>query len=203
MSKSDSELKLLESLYFSQNGAQCLTQRDFALVTGMSLGMVNAMLSRFAERGWVTLTRLSGRKIKYALTPDGVNEVLRRSVRYLRTTVKSAMLYQKRVHDYVRALAENGYENLIFDGPDEIGYLFKYESESFGIEFTDEVPSKTESLLLSPERSIIVSERDREASAAEAAAKAAAEAGVKRVWLSDILLSNDNVTGYESGKDKN
>jgi len=203
MGTSDSELKLLESLYSSQNEAESPTQREFAVTTGLSLGMVNAMLARFAERGWITLTQLSGRKIKYALTPDGVNEVLRRSVRYLRTTVKSAMLYQKRVHDYVRALAEKGYENLFFDGPDEIGYLFKYECESFGIEFIeleDEVPLPKDLISRNRGKSVIVSGRDREASAAEVTVDAVE---IERVWLSDILLSDVNVMEYTDGKDKN
>lgn len=141
---SDNELRLLEQLYLSQSTVEVLTQRDFAGTTGLSVGMVNAMLNRFVRRGWVTLTRLSGKKIRYGLTPCGANEVVQRSVEYLKSTVRNALLYQKRVERYVHDLAEKGYTELIFEGSSEIGYLFQYASAIFGLTFVDGLQSRDE-----------------------------------------------------------
>lgn len=134
---SDNELRLLEQLYLSQSTVEVLTQRDLAGTTGLSVGMVNAMLNRFVRRGWVTLTRLSGKKIRYGLTPCGANEVLQRSVEYLKSTVRNALLYQKRVECYVRGLADMGYTGLVFEGSSEIGYLFQYACAVYGVRFVD------------------------------------------------------------------
>lgn len=134
---SDNELRLLKQLYLSQRTVEVRTQRDFAGTTGLSVGMVNAMLNRFVRRGWVTLTRLSGKKIRYGLTPSGANEVVQRSVEYLKSTVRNALLYQKRIERYVHDLAEKGYTELIFEGSSEIGYLFQYASAVNGLAFVD------------------------------------------------------------------
>jgi len=141
---SDNELRLLKQLYLSQRTVEVLTQRDFAGTTGLSVGMVNAMLNRFVRRGWVTLTRLSGKKIRYGLTPCGANEVVQRSVEYLKSTVRNALLYQKRIERYVHDLAEKGYTELIFEGSSEIGYLFQYASAIFGLTFVDGLQSRDE-----------------------------------------------------------
>ena len=133
----NNELRLLEQLYLSQNTVEVLTQRDLACMTGLSLGVINAMLNRFAKRGWVTLNKLSSKKVKYALTHEGTAEVLQRSVEFLRSTVHSALLYQRRVERYVHGLADQGYTNLVFAGSSEIGYLFEYASAVFGLNFVD------------------------------------------------------------------
>jgi len=187
MNASENELKLLERVYLSQNKGSTPTQRDFADATGLSLGVVNAMLSRFSERGWVTLTHLSGRKIRYVLTPSGMDEVLRRSVRYFRTTVKSALLYQKHVEDYLRSLGDKGYKTLVFEGPEDVGFLFKYESELFGLTFMRSLSDKND--LQTPVRgkTMVVMARDVAAHENDAYATVAAD----RVWLSDILIPGE------------
>jgi len=199
MNASENELKLLERLYLSQNKGSTPTQRDFADATGLSLGVVNAMLNRFVGRGWVTLAHLSGRKIRYVLTPSGMDEVLRRSVRYFRTTVKNALLYQKHVEDYLRSLAEKGYKTLVFEGPEDVGFLFKYESELFGLTFMRSLSDKND--LQTPVRgkTMVVMARDVAAAAREEGASEAdahendvyATVAADRVWLSDILIPGE------------
>ncbi|HPG86689.1 MAG TPA: winged helix-turn-helix transcriptional regulator, partial [Spirochaetales bacterium] len=68
----DAELVILESIYSSQKRSRALTQRDLAEAAGLSLGMTNALVKRFSDKGWVLLKRLNSRNIQYALTPDGV-----------------------------------------------------------------------------------------------------------------------------------
>ena len=44
----------------------------------MSLGMMNAILGRFVERGWIMFTNVNGRKLAYAVTPEGIAELANR-----------------------------------------------------------------------------------------------------------------------------
>ena len=44
----------------------------------MSLGMMNAILGRFVERGWIMLTNVNGRKLAYAVTAEGISELTAR-----------------------------------------------------------------------------------------------------------------------------
>ena len=59
----DLELDLLETLYASHAEGLSPSQRDLAGAAGLSLGMTNALLKRFAERGWVKFSSLRGRHL--------------------------------------------------------------------------------------------------------------------------------------------
>ncbi|HUW33669.1 MAG TPA: winged helix-turn-helix transcriptional regulator, partial [Planctomycetota bacterium] len=60
----DAELSILENIYSSQRRSHGLTQRDLAESAGLSLGMTNALLKRFSDKGWVLLKRLNARSIQ-------------------------------------------------------------------------------------------------------------------------------------------
>jgi len=79
----ESEYSLLEAIYASiaQNEASKATsQRELAQASGLSLGMTNVLLKRFVERGWIKLSHLNKRKVLYALTAEGMEEISRRVV---------------------------------------------------------------------------------------------------------------------------
>lgn len=46
--------------------------------TNVSLEMMNTILNKFGERGWIMLTNVNGRKLAYAITPDGIAELAKR-----------------------------------------------------------------------------------------------------------------------------
>ena len=126
MNPSDTELQLLETIYSQQGDPVALSQRDLAGAAGLSLGMTNALLRRFVERGWVKLMHLSGRSLKYILTADGMEEVLRRSLSYFTRAVRSASLYRDKIDSYVRNLAKTGFTVVVLEGPAELDFLFDY-----------------------------------------------------------------------------
>lgn len=135
MNPSDTELQLLETIYSKQGDSATLSQRDLAGAAGLSLGMTNALIRRFVERGWIKLTHLSGRSLKYILTSEGMEEVLRRSISYFSRAVRSASLYRDKIDAYVRGQAKVGFTAVVLDGPAELDFLFDYSCERHGLEF--------------------------------------------------------------------
>jgi len=135
MSLSDSELQLLETIYSKQDGSAAISQRDLAGASGLSLGMTNALLRRFIERGWVKLLHLSGRSLKYMLTAEGAEEVLHRSLSYFTRAVRSASLYRDKIDAYTLGLAKSGFDILILEGPAELDFLFDYSCARHGLVF--------------------------------------------------------------------
>ncbi|MCX7026012.1 MAG: winged helix-turn-helix transcriptional regulator [Spirochaetes bacterium] len=135
MNPSDTELQLLETIYSRQGGAEGLTQRDLAGAAGLSLGMTNALLRRFIERGWVKLLHLSGRSLRYILTSEGLEEVLHRSIAYFTRAVHSTFLYRDKINTFVRGLAKAGFSVLVLEGPVELDFLFDYSCERYGLDF--------------------------------------------------------------------
>jgi DNA-binding MarR family transcriptional regulator len=131
--KDENELQLLEALYASQTAEQPFSQRALAGKAGLSLGMTNALLSRFAERGWVKLNHLSGRSLRYILTPSGVEEVLRRTMAYFARAERSATNYRARIDEYIHGIARKGFRVVVYDGPAELEFLFDYSCVRRGV----------------------------------------------------------------------
>jgi len=131
----DSELNLLESLSEMHSEGKTPSQRDLAEASGLSLGMTNALLRHFAERGWIKFSHLTGRSLQYALTPEGIVEVSRRAVSFFARAARNTSLYRGRINEFVREARDRGYGVLMLLGPAELDFLFDYSCERYGLEF--------------------------------------------------------------------
>jgi len=131
----DAELAILENIYSSQKRETNLTQRDLAEASGLSLGMTNALLKRFAEKGWILLKRLNARNINYALTPEGVNEIAHRTYRYFRRTARNASMYRDLIESFVMGVKREGARRLVLAGPSDLDFIIEYACERHGILF--------------------------------------------------------------------
>ena len=163
MNPSDTELQLLETIYSKQGDSAALSQRDLAGAAGLSLGMTNALIRRFVERGWIKLMHLSGRSLKYILTSEGMEEVLRRSISYFSRAVRSASLYRDKIDAYVLGQAKAGFTVVVLDGPAELDFLFDYFCERHGLEFVKNPPQARREALTSRSDAIFVKTKSFEA----------------------------------------
>jgi DNA-binding MarR family transcriptional regulator len=135
MSKADTELSVLESIAAASQGPTSLTQREIARSTGLSLGMTNALLKRLAERGWIKLTRISTRTIQYALSPEGMAEIARRSAAYFRRSSRNAEVYRERLESFVLDQLRNGVGTIVLVGASDLDFLLEYICERHGVVF--------------------------------------------------------------------
>jgi len=143
----DAELVILEHIYSSQKRAEGITQRDLATAADLSLGMTNALLKRFSDKGWLLLKRLNARKIQYALTPEGVNEIAHRTYRYFKRTARAAGLYRDMIEEFVMRKKREGVTRLVLAGVSDIDFLIEYACERHGLLFVKSVdPGKAERL---------------------------------------------------------
>lgn len=188
MNPNDTELQLLETIYSKQDGSGAISQRDLAGASGLSLGMTNALLRRFVERGWVKLTHLSGRSLRYILTSDGMEEVLRRSLSYFTRAVRSASLYRDRIDAYVLGLSKAGFRTLVLEGPAELDFLFDYSCARHGLDFVKNPPQASRQAYLASACAIFVIAQPI-ASPEDACEEAAAgPISATQVLLADILF---------------
>ncbi|HAP54853.1 MAG TPA: hypothetical protein DCQ16_02670 [Spirochaetaceae bacterium] len=125
----------METIYSKQGENAAVSQRELAGEAGLSLGMTNALLRRFAERGWIKLLRLSGKSLSYILTPGGMEEILRRSIAYFSRAARSASLYRDKIDDFVRSIAQRGFSTLVLSGLGEYDFLFDYSCVRHSLQF--------------------------------------------------------------------
>jgi len=159
MISKDNELQLLETIHSKKGDTQALSQRKLAGASGLSLGMTNALLKRFVERGWVKLMHLSGRSMSYILTSEGLEEVLLRSILYFSRAVRSASLYRDKIDAYVRNLAKSGFSTVVLEGPAELDFLFDYSCERHGLEFIKNPQGRRRETLFASARTMFVTAR--------------------------------------------
>jgi hypothetical protein len=155
----DSELSVLSAVREAQDDAARMTQRELATRAGVSLGMANLILRRLAERGFLELTRLSSKRVKYALTGSGMKELARRTAGYYRRVSRSAGLYRSRLDAFAEAAGRKGAKAVVLVGSSEVEGLLAEACERRGIVFLKSAdPEKAESLARRSGAMLVLSE---------------------------------------------
>ncbi|HSV56462.1 MAG TPA: winged helix-turn-helix transcriptional regulator [Magnetospirillaceae bacterium] len=143
--QTDTELAVLENILGSAGSAgaagaagvagpaRATTQRSLARGAGLSLGMTNVLLKRLTEKGWVTVRRVNSRNLQYALTPEGVQEIARRTYRYLKRTARSTALYRDLLEEYVLAAKREGIHTLVLAGQSDLDFILEYVCGRHGL----------------------------------------------------------------------
>ncbi len=151
----DPELRILQSIHAKQDDTDQLRQRDIADASGASLGMTNTILKRLAQKGLITIQRLNARNIRYVVTPNGINEIVRRSYRYLRQTVQSISVWRDIIDQLVTHAKQNGFTAVLLCGKSELGFLVEYSCARHAMGYRqitevneEEIKADTDSLIL-------------------------------------------------------
>ena len=169
MSYNEPELAILEGIGEAERGGSRITQRELARKAGLSLGMTNALLRQFADRGWVKLTKLSTRSVIYALTPEGIAEIARRTAGFFNRASRNTERYRDRLEAYVLGAKRDGVMTLVLVGASEVEFLLEYLCERHGLVFVVSLDQeRAEALAKRPGVALIYAESlpaaDREAS---------------------------------------
>ena len=113
------------------------SQRTLAKKANMSLGMMNAILGRFVERGWIMLTNVNGRKLAYAVTPDGIAELAKRGKSFALRTFKLANVYSETFCKKFMEAKAAGKTKVVLYGDSYIKFIIKYACNEVGLDFEE------------------------------------------------------------------
>ena len=96
-------------------GEPQLGQREMAKRMGISLGKVNFCVSELATKGWIKITRFRSAKNRvpytYMLTPKGLEEKGKLTVRFLKRKLAEYEEIKKQVEDLHKEVQQEGLEN--------------------------------------------------------------------------------------------
>lgn len=174
----DTELSLLESIGEAESLVDHVTQRELAFRAGLSLGMTNSLLRRLAELGWVKLTRLSAKSMRYALTLEGVAEIARRTSRYFRGAARSANRYRSQIELFIVEAKRTGSTTLVLAGTSEFDFLVEYVCERHSIAFVKTAdPERARSMGRRPGVVLLYAESEQPLP----------EEGSRIAWLSNVI----------------
>ena len=131
MYTSDKEAIILEHIYYNNS----LKQRELADKAGISLGMVNAILKRLIEKGWLMTKRLNSRNISYVVSPAGMEEIFKRGYRYFKRTMDEISLYKQGIEQWVSEAVNAGYKVIALVGKSDLDFLVEYACGKVGVKF--------------------------------------------------------------------
>ncbi|MDR1025551.1 MAG: transcriptional regulator [Treponema sp.] len=139
----DTEFIILENIYTSRGQNTPLRQRDLALTAGTSLGMTNSILKRLVIKGWITVKRLNHRNIQYAVTIDGINEILHRSYRYFKRTIRNIMVYKDAIDQVIHQAQRKNYTVILLVGISDLEFIIEHTCHNYGLSFLKTVDTGT------------------------------------------------------------
>ena len=122
-----------------------ITQRSLAHRLNISLGLTNAILQNLIHRGWIKAKKLTGRKILYLITPQGMARATNLIYDRFRETQNYYQYTKELLTSYLTEIYNQGKRKVIINGTNqlaEITYLSLLESPLRLHSFLSDDPSK-------------------------------------------------------------
>lgn len=133
----ESDVATLQNIADTLKEEPLASQRMLAENAGMSIGLMNAILKRFVERGWIMLTNVNLRKLSYAVTPAGIAELSARSQKFAKRTFEIANKYNEILCKVVSDASQKGKSTLVLYGNSYIKFLLVYACQTFNVTFLE------------------------------------------------------------------
>lgn len=121
MESSDLERRLLEALEENPD----TTQATLAAQLGVAVGSVNWVLKRLVRKGYVKVTRLQRRKLKYFVTPQGLAVKAHLTSEYLRASLRIYRHLREEARQVLDDLKRSGYSTVHLNGEGEAAEIFR------------------------------------------------------------------------------
>ena len=101
-------------------------QRNLSIHMNLSLGQTNMLIRRLVAKGYIRITQLNQKKVQYLLTPKGISEKFKKSIKYTLNTINSMGLIKKGLRDFFLRLY--GQSENVFYVFGESDFIFLVES---------------------------------------------------------------------------
>lgn len=131
----NTDLATLQTIADTLKEEPLASQRVLAEKAGISIGLMNAILKRFVERGWIMLSNVNLRKLSYAITPAGIAELTARNQTFARRTFELANKYNDTLCRVVQNAKNEGKTKLGLYGKSYIKFLLIYACQTLNVTF--------------------------------------------------------------------
>ena len=113
------DLVILESIELDPN----TTQAALASHLEVAVGTVNWHLKRLVEKGYVKVSRLERKKLKYIITPEGIALRARLTVDYIQNSFNLYRLVRQRVIRALDEVKKAGFRDVQLNGSGEVAEI--------------------------------------------------------------------------------
>lgn len=113
------ESRLLKNI--AKEGAN--SQKELSMKSGLSVGMINILIKKLVNKGYVKLSRLNKRNFQYLLTKKGFIEQVRLTNLYVQDTFTMVNNYRFWSKELVEQLIEKGFNDFILVGKGDLSVI--------------------------------------------------------------------------------
>ncbi len=116
-----------------------ITQADLAAQLGVAVGSVNWYLKRLVKKGYVKVTRMQRRRLRYLITPQGIVEKTRLTGTFMQASLK---WYRetRRVSKVLLSEVKNaGYDTVCIRGDDDLAEVVYLSCLEAGMKVKEEI----------------------------------------------------------------
>ena len=129
------ERKHLEILNLIEQDGM-ITQKEIADNLGVAIGLVNSFVKRLIRRGFIRIKRVPKRRYLYMLTPKGVAEKGRLTVRFIQDSLRLYRDYRAKCKEVFRDLAKDGVSKVYLVGSGDLAEIAYISLQEVGIEIS-------------------------------------------------------------------
>ena len=108
----DHDLTILEHIESDPDA----TQATLAAQLGVAIGTINWHIKRLIEKGYVKVRRVSRRKLRYIITPEGISHRAHLTVDYIQNSFRLFRLVRGRMADVLIQVRGAGHQSIQLDG---------------------------------------------------------------------------------------
>jgi DNA-binding MarR family transcriptional regulator len=129
---SDLDRRLLEAIEENPD----TTQASLASQLGVAVGSINWYLKRLIRKGYVKVTHLQRRKLKYFVTPQGLAVKARLTSQYMEASLQVYRELRRAAHDTLIRVRAAGHDTVLLDGNGEAMEIFRLTCLEQGVRTT-------------------------------------------------------------------
>jgi len=99
------------------------SQAAMANTLEVAVGTINWHLKRLIEKGFIKVSRVERRKLKYIITPEGLALRARLTIDYIQNSFNLYRLVRERVNDALKEVKNAGHKSVRLEGNGEVAEI--------------------------------------------------------------------------------
>ncbi|GMQ60594.1 hypothetical protein AN1V17_49940 [Vallitalea sediminicola] len=123
----DNEHTIMSEIMDNEN----VTQRELSRKLGVSVSTVNALMNKMIKEGLIKMTQVSQKQVFYMLTPIGMMEKAKKTVRYLKIHYRAIFETKEKIKEIFEELANDHDIIFVLKSDDEMGEMIGIAIDEF------------------------------------------------------------------------
>jgi len=115
------------------------TQADLATRLDVAVGSVNWYIKRLINKGYVKVTRMQRRRLRYLLTPQGITEKTRLTGEFMKASLKWYRVTRQDTQQFLQEVEEAGFDTICIQGDGDLAEIIYLTCLEQGIKVKPEL----------------------------------------------------------------